>query len=492
MTFKCDSQTTYSRDELQPRIVHIGCGAFHRGHQAVYNDICNELSQEALWGIAEVSLRGSTSIAKDLTDQEFEFCVLETNAVGSETRLVRTVIGATDIAHEGLGKVLRWFGHDDLRIVSLTITEKGYCVDPLTGRLDLHHPDIAHDLSHFDAPKSAIGLIALALKLRYTQGLAGVSVLSCDNMPENGLVLKAAVMDFLYEMDPLLASWAKEHVSFPSTMVDRIVPAMTHESKEQLQQSVGKQDKCGVIGESFRQWVIEDNFVSGRPDWDKAGANLVEDVIPFEEMKLRLLNGSHTFMAIIGSLMDIESVSQGIANPKLKSAVSLLMNVQKRSLNPELNIDINEYTQALITRFENPNIVHLLSQIAMDSSQKIPVRIIQPMRLLQEQGEPVDTHIFLLSAWVRFVEQFFQDGFSDPKSENLATLLVLRDQHEPKVWCRNVLVASGFFNRDDVLLTQLLPAISDGYTQIKTQGMEDALTALLSNSSNLSNALNVE
>jgi mannitol-1-phosphate/altronate dehydrogenase len=233
-------------------------------------------------GIAEISLRGSTSIAQDLRDQEMAFCVLETSAHGSETRLIRTVTGATDIAHEGYGRVEEWFAQPELSIIFLTVTEKGYCVHPSTCELNLDHPDITHDLLNPQQPKSAIGLIAKAISARYDLAFTGISVLSCDNMPENGDVLKAAVVGFLLKVNPEVANWAKSNVRFPSTMVDRIVPAMTEHSHQQLKALVSAEDKCGVVGESCKQWVIEDNFVAGRPNWQLAGASLVSDVVPYE------------------------------------------------------------------------------------------------------------------------------------------------------------------------------------------------------------------
>lgn len=480
MTFDCDHQTTYSRDELRTRIVHIGCGAFHRGHQAVYNDICNDLEPEDLWGIAEISLRGSTSIAQDLRDQEMAFCVLETSAHGSDTRLIRTVTGATDIAHEGYGRVEEWFAQPELSIISLTVTEKGYCVHPSTGELNLDHPDITHDLLNPQQPKSAIGLIAKAICTRYDLALTGISVLSCDNMPENGDVLKAAVMGLLLKVNPEVVNWAKSNVSFPSTMVDRIVPAMTEHSHQQLKALVGADDKCGVVGESFKQWVIEDNFVAGRPNWQLAGASLVSDVVPYEEMKLRLLNGSHTFLAIVGSLMGLQSVSQAVVHPELKPALLTLMHTQKRSLNPKLNIDIDSYVSALITRFENPNIEHLLKQIATDSSQKIPVRLIAPMKKLREMNQSIEPQLFLLAAWVTFVERYANEGLADPKSDVLSELVPSLQANESI--CQRVLVTSGFFELEDPIFSDLLPSIEYWYDQIQERGVSTALNSLSSKS----------
>jgi mannitol-1-phosphate/altronate dehydrogenase len=273
-------------------------------------------------------------------------------------------------------------------------------------------------------------------------------------------------------------------------MVDRIVPAMTMPSRQELNKNVGTSDKCGVICESFRQWVIEDNFVAGRPEWQLAGATFVNDVVPFEDAKLRLLNGSHTVMAIIGSLMGIDSVNLSMDNPNLRSAIVLFMEEQTCSLRPEFDISVDLYVEALISRFQNPNIKHLLLQIAMDSSQKIPVRIIHPMSLLKKQGSSIRTHIFLLSAWVHFVERFFDDGsfdvkVSDPKSGDLMSLLATRKHYQPTEWCEKVLITSGFFQDRDVLLSELLSDISDGYKSINADGVGGALLGLLSNSTHV-------
>ncbi len=282
-----DQVTTWPRGGLQADIVHIGFGAFHRGHQAVYTDLTNQLS-DTRWGIFEINLFGDAQLIENLNAQNGLFSVVETSASQSTLRLVRSVAGGIHTPRDGIAAAIHKLAEPQVKIVSLTITEKGYCLDPQTRSLDLTNGLIQHDLQNPDAPLSAIGVIVCALQQRKATGLAAFSVLSCDNLPDNGHLTRNAVLGFARQLDQPLAQWIEENVSFPGTMVDRIVPAMTESQFALLETKTGYADPCGIVCESFRQWVIEDNFVRGRPEWDKAGAMFVSNVQPYEEMKLRM------------------------------------------------------------------------------------------------------------------------------------------------------------------------------------------------------------
>ncbi|USD62494.1 mannitol dehydrogenase family protein [Vibrio sp. SCSIO 43140] len=383
---KYTSQTTYDRAELKTDIVHLGFGAFHRGHQAVYNDLSNEATGK-LWGICEVNLFGPEDLIGNLQQQKGLFTVVEKSASNTHTRLIRTISESIHTPVDGIERAIAKMVEPQVKIVSLTITEKGYCTDPQSGRLDLSNDLIQFDLKNPRLPKSAIGCITEALRQRRELSLMPFSVLSCDNIPENGLLTKDAVVSFAQALDPVLAHWIEEHVTFPSTMVDRIVPAMTDDQFDVIEQETGYRDPCGIVCEDFRQWVVEDNFVAGRPDWDAAGAMFVGDVLPYEEMKLRMLNGSHSFLAYNGSLAGHEFIYECMQDEALKAATLRLMTQeQAKSLQEGLEVNLETYANLLIQRFSNTNIKHKTGQIAMDGSQKLPQRSIDPFMTLQRRG----------------------------------------------------------------------------------------------------------
>ncbi|HKM95402.1 MAG TPA: D-mannonate oxidoreductase, partial [Buttiauxella sp.] len=261
----------YDRSKLVSRIVHLGFGAFHRAHQAVYADIlANEYGSD--WGYCEVNLIGGEQQIADLKKQDNLYSVAEMSADAWHCRVVGVVKDAIHAQVDGLEAVFSALTQPEVAIVSLTVTEKGYCHTPATGTILLDHPLIAHDLAHPQQPKSAPGVIVEALARRKAAGLPAFSVMSCDNMPENGHVTRNVITAYAQEINPELAAWIETHVTFPSTMVDRIVPAVTAETLEQVSQATGVVDPAAVACEPFRQWVIEDNFVAGRPEWEKAGA----------------------------------------------------------------------------------------------------------------------------------------------------------------------------------------------------------------------------
>jgi len=404
------SQTSYVRDSLKSDIVHIGFGAFHRGHQAVYNDLTNDLS-DSKWGICEINMFGPADLIEDLKAQDHLFSVVEKSASETHTRLVRTICESIHTPVDGIAVAIEKMCEPCVKIVSLTITEKGYCVDPQAGTLDFSNVLIENDLRNPNSPKSAIGLISEALRLRRDQGLKPFSVLSCDNIPENGHLTKNAVLAFASAVDESLGIWIEENVSFPSTMVDRIVPAMTTDQFEVIQKETNYLDPCGVVTEDFRQWVIEDNFVAGRPDWDKAGAMFVSDVLPYEEMKLRMLNGSHSFLAYNGSLAGYEFIYQCMEDEALKATtLRLMLEEQAKSLSPALNVDLPEYANLLIARFSNTNIKHKTGQIAMDGSQKLPQRAVDPFIELQNRQIKSACLPVLVAGWMHYVIKLIQEG----------------------------------------------------------------------------------
>ncbi len=396
----------YDRAAITPGIVHIGIGAFHRAHQAVYVD--DLLKDHPDWGIIGASLRRPDT--KDALDpQDGLFTVAVRDAAGTRCRIIGSILEVID-ANAERERLLTIMADPKIRIVSLTVTEKGYCHDPASGELDTKHADIVHDLANPTAPKSAPGLIVEALARRQAAGIAPFAVMSCDNLPANGATAKRIVSRFAALRDAALGRFVAEDVAFPGTMVDRIVPATTDEDRAFVAETIGCEDAWPIMTEPFTQWVIEDNFPNGRPPFEDAGAQLVDDVEPFEHMKLRMLNGSHSTLSYLGYLAGFETVSETVANPDFKT---LIHDMMTREIMPTLDMpgtDLNAYRDALLERFSNPALKHRTWQIAMDGSQKLPQRLLGTIRDRIEAGEPRVRLTLGVAAWIRYASGIDENG----------------------------------------------------------------------------------
>jgi fructuronate reductase len=311
----------YDRGAVRTGIVHLGIGAFHRAHQAVYTDDVLA-SGDLAWGILGASLR-SPDTRDALAPQDGLYALDLRDGAGEEVRVIGAVRDVL-VAPEGPDALLRAMTDPDIRIVSLTVTEKGYCHNPATGELDPGHPDIVHDLAHPGSRRSAPGLIVEALAQRRAAGSSPFTVLSCDNLPANGETTRRVLVGLARLRDPDLGRFVDGEVACPSTMVDRIVPATTDADRERVTGLLGFEDLWPVVAEPFTQWVIEDRFSAGRPDWP--GATFVRDVEPFEFMKLRLLNASHSTLAYLGYLSGKETVAEAIADSAMERLVRGLMD----------------------------------------------------------------------------------------------------------------------------------------------------------------------
>ena len=310
-----------------------------------------------------------------------------------------------------------------IRIVSLTVTEKGYCHDPATGALDARHPDVVHDLANPATPVSAPGLLVRALELRRAAGLRPFTVLSCDNLPANGETTARVVVGFAALRSPDLAGYIEKEVAFPSTMVDRIVPATTDDDRVLVRAATGLSDAWPVVTEPFTQWVIEDRFPTGRPAFDEAGAQFVADVRPFELMKLRMLNGSHSTLAYLGYLAGHAFVSDAIADPDFHALIRGLMNDEVMpTLSREVG-DLAAYRDALLARFANPALKHRTWQIAMDGSQKLPQRLLGTIRDRLASGQPITRLALGVAGWMRYVTGIDEQGRTIDVRDPLAVKL---------------------------------------------------------------------
>ena len=412
----------YDRAALQTGIVHLGLGAFHRAHQAVYTEDRLEAG-EAGWGICGLSLR-STAVRDALAQQDGLYTVLTRAPGGDEARIVGSVTEALTVPEQPELALAR-LAAPATRIVGLTVTEKAYCRDA-SGALDEAHPDIRADLAGGGFPRSVPGLLAAALRARADSGAGAVTLMTCDNLPDNGGTLARVLARFVALRDPGLAGWMADHVRFPATMVDRIVPATTDAEREAVA-ALGYADAWPVVAEPFSQWVVEDRFAAGRPRWEDAGALMVTDVHAYELMKLRCLNGAHSSLAYLGAVAGIATVSEAMAEPLL---AAFLQRLWTRDVIPTLppvpGIDLPAYTAQLEARFRNPAIRHRLLQIAMDGSQKLPQRLLRPAAERLAQGEVPRAIALAVAAWMRFLlgedEAGGSHAIDDPMGARLAEL----------------------------------------------------------------------
>ncbi len=406
-------------------IVHLGLGAFFRAHGALYVEEAMAASGGD-WGIVGVSLVRPDQRDR-LAPQDFAYTAVELGPRG-ETRRIVSVIEDVLVAREDPGAVLALMADPKVRIVTLTVTEKGYCHEPATGALNAAHPDIVHDLAHPDAPRSAPGYLVRALQRRRAAGLRPFTVLCCDNLPENGRVVRGVVLDLARRIDPALADWIAAEGRFPATMVDRIVPATSEADIDRLARATGVLDAAPVMHEPFRQWVVEDDFVDGaRPDLAAAGVELVADVTPFEHMKLRCLNGTHSALAYLGYLAGHETIAETVADPVFARFVRRLWTAEiLPGLTAPPGVDLAAHAEALFARYANPAIRHRTWQIAMDGSQKLPQRLLGTIAENLAAGRPIDGLALAVAAWMRYVGGTDERGapidVRDPLADRLRAL----------------------------------------------------------------------
>lgn len=470
---------TYDRSKLVSRIVHLGFGAFHRAHQAVYADIlASEHGSD--WGYTEVNLIGGEQQIADLNHQDNLYTVAEMSADAWTARVVGVVKEALHAQADGLETVLAKMCEPQVAIVSLTITEKGYCHSPATGELMLDHPLIVADLQNPHQPKSAPGVVVEALARRKAAGLPAFSVMSCDNMPENGHVMRNVVCAYARAVDADLADWIESHVTFPSTMVDRIVPAVTPETLDKIEQLTGVRDPAGVACEPFRQWVIEDNFVAGRPEWEKAGAELVSDVIPFEEMKLRMLNGSHSFLAYLGYLAGYQHINDCMGDDNYRRAAHDLMLKEQAPTLKVQNVDLARYADLLIERYTNPALRHRTWQIAMDGSQKLPQRMLDSVRWHLADNSSFTLLALGVAGWMRYVGGVDEQGNAievcDPLLPVIQAAVQQSEEGESRV--KALLAIEAIFGNDLPQQGQFVDQVTNAYLSLLSKGAKATVAAM--------------
>jgi fructuronate reductase len=355
--------------------------------------------------------------------QDCLYTLVERSGDGEKLQIIGAVLD-TLVGPENPAALVAQMAASNIKIVSLTITEKGYCHDPATGNLNLAHPDIIHDLEYLDAPVSAIGFLVAALKHRFDNKQKAFTLLSCDNLPNNGEVLEKVITQFAQKISPDFSVWIKANATFPCTMIDRIVPATTDEDRRDIEARLGLRDEGMVVCEPFTQWVVEDKFADGRPEWDRVGVLLVEDVRVFEKIKLRLLNGAHSTMAYTGYLSGFQYISEVMEQPAFVNLVKTYMAREAgETVAAPAGFDIEAYKQQLRERFSNKALKHRTWQIAMDGSQKLPQRLLETLREQLAGNGHIDILCLGVAAWIRYVSGVDEKGavieVSDPLAKEL-------------------------------------------------------------------------
>lgn len=398
---------TYDRSKVKAGIIHIGVGGFHRSHEAYYTDALMNQNGVLNWGICGVGLREADSkMQKILKEQDFLYSLIVKHPDGTiETRIIGSIVDFM-LSLDNPTAVIDRMAHEDTKIVSLTITEGGYNFNPATGEFNFNNPDVQHDLVNPDNPKLVFGFLTAALRKCRDANLTPFTVQSCDNIQHNGDMTKKMVLAFAGKQDQELAKWIADNVCFPNAMVDRITPRTTTEDIELLRTEFGVHDAWPVTCEPFCQWVIEDNFSNGRPEWETIGAQFVPDVTPYEKMKIRLLNAGHSVLGLLGSIHGHETIDITVSDPLFAKYLRNFMDLEATPvLDTVEGINLDEYKDSLIYRFGNPNIKDNLARICLESSAKLPKFLISTIHENLAKGGSIKYATLVIAAWCLYSDK---------------------------------------------------------------------------------------
>jgi mannitol 2-dehydrogenase len=468
---------TYSRQDLRHGIVHIGVGGFHRAHEAVYTEHLLRQGGDLHWGICGIGLRESDrTMGQVLHEQDYLYSLM---ALGQAEQPSVEVIGAINhylFAPDNPAAVVEKLAAADTRIVSLTITEGGYLLDDHSGEFDFSNADIVHDLAHPQSPRSVFGYLSAALARRRERGLPAFTLMSCDNLPHNGNKARHALLSFAARQDPALADWIAEHVSFPNSMVDRITPMTTAAHRQLLQDYAAIDDAWPVVCEPFIQWVMEDDFCNGRPAWETVGVQFTRDVAPYEQMKMRLLNASHSAMSYLGYLAGYRYSHEVMQDVRLSGFIRSFMDLDVTpTLGSIEGINLEQYKDTLIERFSNPRIGDQLSRLCMDGSSKIPKFILATLKQrLAEDDAPLERFALILASWALYLQRAQQPG-TDYKVEDPLVDQLLAATAEP------VGLSGRFLGLEEIFGPQLqhyagfVTAFNAALQQLQQQGVAATL-----------------
>lgn len=391
----------YARSELTPGILHIGVGNFHRAHQQLYLDRLFNLGLDHDWGLIGAGVRPTDAAMRDrLARQDWLTTIVELDPEGLSARVIGPMMDFLEV--DG-AKLVEALADPAIRIVSLTITEGGYYIDAMTGGFDGTHADIMGDVATPEAPKTVFGLLIAGLKARRAAGHPPFTVMTCDNLPENGHVARQAVEGLAALIDPDFAAWIGANVAFPNSMVDCITPATSDRERALVKERFGIEDAAPVVCEPFHQWVMEDNFPLGRPALEKVGVEFVEDVAPYELMKLRILNGGHAAIAYPSALLGHHFVHDAMADPDIRA---WLVKLQKSEAIPTLvpieGVDYEAYLDLIVSRFANPEVGDTIPRLCLDGSNRQPKFILPTVRQALKEGRSVDGLALEVAFWCRY------------------------------------------------------------------------------------------
>ncbi|MBY5929411.1 mannitol dehydrogenase family protein [Halomonas sp. DP8Y7-1] len=472
------SVPSYRRTALTPGMAHIGVGGFHRAHQAMYLDRLMEAGQAHDWGIVGIGVMpGDRRMQEALASQDYLYTLVVKHPNGVlEPRVIGSIIDYRYAPDDPEG-VIEMLADPAIRIVSLTVTEGGYNVHPITGEFDLETADVLHDLEHPMAPRSSFGLVVAAIERRRDRGLAPFTVMSCDNIPGNGDVARRMFGAFAHARDPQLGQYLEAQVPFPNSMVDRITPVTTPADIEELHQRFDLEDAWPVICEPFTQWVLEDHFAMGRPALDDVGVQVVEDVEPYELMKLRLLNASHQAMCYLGYLAGYRYAHEVCQDPLFVEFLLGYMEDEGSPTLPEVpGVDLDQYRHTLIERFANPEIKDTLARLCAESSDRIPKWLVPVIRRQLEQGGALKRSATVVASWARYAEGVDEQG------QPIAVVDRLKDQLTPIAASQHARPTAFIENRELFGSLAEAPRFVDAYVEalkrLQQQGARATLEAL--------------
>ncbi|MEG2797191.1 mannitol dehydrogenase family protein [Pseudomonas sp. A1230] len=402
----------YSLSDTRQGIAHIGVGGFHRAHQAYYTDALMNTGEALDWAICGVGLRAEDRRARDdLKEQDYLFTLFELG--DSDDTEVRVIGAIRDmlLAEDGAQALIDKLADPQIRIVSLTITEGGYCIDDSNGEFMAHLPQIQHDLAHPGAPTTVFGFLCAALEKRRGAGTPAFTIMSCDNLPHNGAVTRKALLAFATLRNTGLRDWIEQNVSFPNAMVDRITPMTSIAHRLQLADKHAVDDAWPVVCEPFVQWVLEDKFVNGRPAWEKVGVQFTDDVSPYEEMKIKLLNGSHLALTYLGFLKGYRFVHETMNDPLFVRYMRAYMDLDVTpQLAPVPGINLDDYKDTLVARFSNQAIADQLERVCSDGSSKFPKFTVPTINRLIADGRETRRAALVVAAWALYLKGVDENG----------------------------------------------------------------------------------
>ncbi|WP_430412104.1 mannitol dehydrogenase family protein [Kordia sp.] len=419
------SVPTFDRSVLKAGIIHIGVGGFHRAHQAVYTHKLLEQSNSQKWGICGVGLReGDTKMAEVFKQQDNLYTLMVKHPNGKTASQIIGSIIDFKLGFNNPEAVIELMAHSDTKIVSLTITEGGYNFNPVTGNFDFENPDIQHELKFPDEPKTIYGFLTAALKKRRDAKLPPFTIMSCDNIEHNGDMARNMLLSFVKKQDAHLASWIESEVCFPNSMVDRITPVTTKAAITYLEKTHEIKDEWPVTCEPFMQWIVEDKFSNGRPEFEKVGVQFVSDVKPYEKMKLRLLNAGHSVLGILGAVQGFQTINECMEDDIFVTCLRRFMDKEATPILDEVKgIDLKSYKDSLEERFANPTIKDSLSRICSESAAKLPKFLIPTIHENLAIHGNIEFATLVIAAWC-----YYSDKGIDKNGQSIEIVDAMRSE----------------------------------------------------------------